>query len=133
MKNGVVRTPSPLDEFIFYEGVTQDGTSITFVQNDLFMLFNQERLSKIGFDTVASWLEQLQSSKDSGLDKLRNSLNDDELLSLVKSRHIQAPSELLAYSKWLNDNADEYTKAVQEIQKESVPDVDNVEETSKVE
>lgn len=131
----VLRTPSPVDEFIYEHGVDNNGKDITFVQNDIYMLFNQERLQKLGIDMVNNWIQSLVPSPDSSLDKLRSNLSDDELLSLVKSRHIQAPSELLNYSKWLDQNADEFTKAVQEVQKARISDsaqvVENVE--SKVE
>jgi hypothetical protein len=64
------------------------------------MLFNQERLDKMSAEAVVNHFNSLSVRNDS-LAKLRAKLSDDELVSIVKSRYIQSPSELLSYSEYL--------------------------------
>ena len=80
---------------------------ITF-HDDIYMLFNQMRLvgSGVGADTIKAWLDTLTPKSDA-LSQLRKKCSDDDLMSVIKSRYIQSPSELLAWSEYLNDNANE--------------------------
>lgn len=101
--NTVLRTPSlvePLFNVVYDDGEQQAG----YMSDDIYLLFNQQRLAKsLGTDTVNAWLESLQPRSDA-LASLRAKCSDDELLSLVKSRYIQSPCELLAWSEYLNNN-----------------------------
>lgn len=69
--------------------------------SDVTLLFNQHRiLESLGIDTVRNWLASMgspQSFSTAGF-------TDEQLLSFVKSRYVQAPSDMLKWSKWLSDN-----------------------------
>ena len=72
--------------------------------NDVHLLFNQERLNKLlGADTLQSWLGSLDSNYRKAVDTSK--LPDDVVLKFCKSRYIQSPSELLAWSQYLNAEA----------------------------
>ena len=59
------------------------------------------------------------SSVQSSLDALNPS--DDELLAMVKSRHLQHPSEILAFVESINELADEMkSEALRAIEDEKV-------------
>lgn len=73
------------------------------IVDDIYMLFNQQRLVSAGVDTVKAWLNQLTPKSDA-LGELRKKCSDEQLMSLCKSRYIQSPSELLAWSEYLNQN-----------------------------
>lgn len=51
------------------------------------------------------------------LNSLKSKLTDDQLASIVKSRYIQTPSELINYSKYLNSLADSEIQALVAAQK----------------
>lgn len=73
--------------------------------SDVKLLFNQQRLEKIlGSDTVNAFLNGLDQRYKSSI---RQSVDapDSVILDFVKSRNIQAPCELLAWSKYLNEQA----------------------------
>lgn len=89
---------SPVDEFT-YERVTVPGCddSVTLT-SDVAMLFNQQRLDRCSKDTLLDYFNSLSRSSPA-LSQLRSKLNDDQLISIVKSRYLQSPCELLAYSE----------------------------------
>lgn len=92
--------PTPVDEFTF-EKVSVPGCddSVTLT-SDVSMLFNQQRLDRCSKDSLLEYFNSLYRSS-SALSELRSKLTDDQLISLVKSRYLQSPSELLAYSERL--------------------------------
>lgn len=92
--------PTPVDEFT-YEKVSVPGSddSITLT-SDISMLFNQQRLDRCSRDALIQYFDGLARSS-SDFSALRSKLSDDQLISIVKSRYLQSPSELLAYSESL--------------------------------
>lgn len=92
--------PTPVDEFA-YEKIIQPGyaDSITLT-SDIAMLFNQQRLDRCSKDALLQHFNNL-SVVNSGFAALRSKLSDDQLISIVKSRYLQSPSELLSYSESL--------------------------------
>lgn len=71
--------------------------------NDIYLLFNQRRLLSAGVDTINAWLNTLTPRSDA-LSELRKKCTDEQLMQLCKSRYIQSPSELLAWSDYLLNN-----------------------------
>lgn len=71
--------------------------------NDIYLLFNQKRLLSAGVDTINAWLNTLTPRSDA-LSELREKCTDEQLMQLCKSRYIQSPSELLAWSDYLLNN-----------------------------
>ena len=77
-------------------------TAIAYV-DDIYMLFNQQRLAYAGSDTIQAWLNTLTPRFDA-LSQLRAKCSDEQLMAVCKSRYIQSQSELLAWSEYLNNN-----------------------------
>lgn len=126
----VTREPSLVDSFYTDESICPDDGKTTVVYTDpLIMLFNQERLSQMGDAAVKMWLDSLSKNASSDVNELKSKLSDDELIQLVKSRHIQSPSELQSYVEWCNENVDEFTKQVQELQAQQNAQVNEQVET----
>ena len=94
--------PSIVSECRLRDVPTETGINKKFC-NDIYLLFHQKRLENLGIDTINNWLASLTPLNDS-LSSLRSKCTDEELLSLVKSRHIQSMSELLAWSNYLEQN-----------------------------
>lgn len=85
--------------------VTQLPDGVQKFNNDVKLLFNQQRLTKLlGVDTLNAWLGTLDSNYRRSVDTSK--LPDKVVLDFVRSRNIQSPSELLAWSSYLNSCAD---------------------------
>lgn len=100
---------SPVNEFMFQENECSGRKSLR-VTSDIFMLFNQQRLDRMSKERLISYFESL-SVNEPKLSELRSKLTDDQLCSFVKSRFIQSPSELMAWSQYLMSSQDEMIAA----------------------
>lgn len=100
---------SPVNEFCF-ERLDKNGTEVVTLTSDIFMLFNQQRLDRMSKDRLLAYFENL-SVNEPKMRELRSKLNDDQLCSFVKSRFIQSPSELMAWSQYLMNSQDEMIAA----------------------
>lgn len=96
----------PLFDVTLRKAVNDDDVPLRVRVDDIYLLFNQSRLNLVGKDSVNEWLSSLRSSTP-----VSPKLSDDDLISLVKSRHIQSMSELMAYSHYLTDNYADQLKA----------------------
>lgn len=76
-------------------------------ESDISLLLNQQRmLDTLGLDTFKEWLSYFKASTEqTGVDTSK--YTDEQLMHFIKSRYIQAPSELKAWSDYLNSCADE--------------------------
>ncbi len=119
---------SPVDVVRYDVIEHSDGSKCVVSFNDIALLFNQERLSNLGTDGVKNFLDNLQKRSDS-LANLRKKCSDKDLLALCKSRYIQTPSELLAWSNYLDAN---YTQLIQQIKEDNTipPVVDETKDTT---
>lgn len=111
--DAVALTVEPSEEFRF-ETVCGDALRI---RSDVSMLFHAEDISKrLGANTYARFLET-KRPKPSQLQSVMDSMNlsDDDILSMVKSRHLQSPSEILSWVASINELAEEMKNdAIQE-------------------
>lgn len=103
--------PSPMDNFICQKQVTpyDDKESIRMT-SDIYMLFNQQRLDRMSRENLTDYFNNM-AVRDGSFSALKKRLTDDQLISVVKSRYIQQPSELLAWSRYLNSLGDEQLRA----------------------
>lgn len=94
-------TPSAISDFSRIPVSPPHGECESFTYTtDIVMLFNQKRLDKMTRESLIQHFESL-SERSSNFASLRDKLSDDQLCSIVKSRYIQSPSELMAYSNYL--------------------------------
>lgn len=96
--------PSPLHNFMFQEIECDCNKSIR-VTSDIHMLFNQHRLDKLTRAQLVEYFDNLSVSEPKMSD-LRKKMTDEQLCSFVKSRFIQTPSELMAWSQYLMSSQD---------------------------
>ena len=101
LKNTVLCESSPVDEFYSEKQVCDDGKEAYKFCNPLYLLFNQQRLNKLGTMGIESWLSQFDMKKNNPLSELRKKCSDKDLATMIKSRHIQAPAEILAWSRYM--------------------------------
>lgn len=118
---------SPVEAFRV-ERDPDDPNSLVRFRSDVSMLFHAaDTAKKIG----ASGLQYLMNTKrtksssfQSQLDSMN--LSDDEILSMVKSRHLQSPSEILAWSESINELAEDLkSDALKQLEYEKSKDLDS--------
>ena len=100
---------SPLNEFCI-DKLEVNGVETVVLTSDIYMLFNQQRLDRMSKDRLLAYFENL-SVNEPKMRELRSKLSDDQLCSFVKSRFIQSPSELMAWSQYLMSSQDEMIAA----------------------
>lgn len=104
-----VRDRSNADVFYHQKMIsTDDGLECVAVVDPIIMLFNQERLTKMGDHAIEQWLKSMENISNSPLSKLRGQCSDDDLLYMIKSRHIQAPCELTAWADYMAANMNKF-------------------------
>lgn len=98
----------PIESFRFEKVVTSDGESYR-VRSDVSMLLHAADLAKRVGSSAAQYFMDSRRPKSSSIQEALDKLNpsDDELLSMVKSRHLQHPSEILAWVDSINDLAED--------------------------
>lgn len=120
---------SPVNEFCF-ERLDKNGTEVVTLTSDIYMLFNQQRLDRMSNDRLLAYFENL-SVNEPKMSELRSKLTDDQLCSFVKSRFIQSPSELMAWSQYLMSSQDEMIAAAaaeQQAEQSSENEADSTQE-----
>ena len=95
----------PIESFRFEKVVTSDGESYR-VRSDVSMLLHAADLAKRVGSSAAQYFMDSRRPKSSSIQEALDKLNpsDDELLSMVKSRHLQHPSEILAWVAPIDDS-----------------------------
>ncbi len=112
-KNMNYYQPSLVVSFYKEESISSESGEPMVVYHDpIYMLFNQQRLSKLGSGAVEMWLQQMNQSKANPLAELRKECSDEDLVSMIKSRHLQSPSEILSWSRLMISKIDEFKTEV---------------------
>lgn len=110
-----VRSKSPVEDFYCEELPSVYGSPACVYRNDIFMVLAQKRLDTMTLEQFQAYLDHNVVSDP--LDNLRSKVSDADLLKFVKSRYIQHPAELKAWSAYIESNlSGEVSKANQEIQ-----------------
>lgn len=75
----------------------------TIIQTDIAMLFNQQRLDRMTSSALVEYLDQTTNWRKQGN---IGKYSSEQLSMFVKSRYCQSPSELMAWTEYLNANYD---------------------------
>lgn len=95
--------PSPLDDFMFQpHDVDIKGNTSVSLCRDIALVLDQKKAASYGLDAALN--EMLSRVRQAPLSDSYSGLSDDDLISVIKSRYIQAPCELLQWSEWLENN-----------------------------
>lgn len=78
--------------------VQSDFGDCKVVVSDIYDLFSQQRLENLGPDVVRDYIARNLPSTSPVSDAI-SKMSDDEIITSIRSRHIQQPSELLTWSK----------------------------------
>lgn len=93
-----------------------DSDGVFYVLNDISLLFNQQRLEN---RLSATELREMFNRYSPNKSRYLAQLDDDTLLSTLKSRHIQSLSEIKSWTEYCIENFDDLLKAQQAKQNES--------------
>lgn len=125
---------SPVSEFYFEKSIADStGEEVIHVVDPIYLLFNQDRLSKLGIDGVKNYLDSLLQQSTSPLDSLRKQCSDEDLLATIKSRHLQSPSEILSWSRYMSNNIDKFNSLVEEVKQQSKQQVQQTDSSAAAE
>lgn len=133
-KNMVLRQSSAIDEFHFQKEYAPEGHHDCVAQTDpLIMMFNQQRLSALGPTAIQSWLDTLKEQKHDPLEQLREKCSDEDLIQLVKPRHLQSLTDLKAWSDYMASNMNTFSAELKALRKAQQEKADADEVTKEVE
>jgi hypothetical protein len=117
----IVLEELPTEPFRFEKVGTEENEAIR-IRSDVSMLLHAADMAKkYGSGFVQSMID-MRRPKSSAIQSQMDQMSDAQILDTIKSRHLQSPSELLAWSEFLVDQA----KAIEDeasriaLEKESV-------------
>lgn len=115
LKHTILRQKSVVDEF-YHEKCfpSDDKEESVSVVDPIIVLFNQQRIDNMGTTAAKAFLDSLAPESNS-LAELRQKCSDEDLMHMVKSRHLQAPAEILAWCRYMQSNIDTFNSEVQKI------------------
>lgn len=89
--------PHPFEDLLF----STDDNGSSELHSDVYLIMNAERLSQsIDKDTLDYWLRSLPVNHSN--DFTGSGLDDNQLISYIKDKNIQSPSELKLYLDYLS-------------------------------
>ena len=113
--HSILRQKSAVDEFYHenHKPAFDKLESVSYV-DPIIMLFNQERIDNLGSMAAKELLDSLANKSDS-IVELRKKCSDEELLSMIKSRYLQTPSEIMAYCRYIEGNVDSFNAELKQL------------------
>lgn len=100
----IVLEELPTEPFRFEKVGTEENEAVR-IRSDVSMLLHAADMAKkYGTGFVKSMME-MHRPKSSGLQSEMDLMSDAQILDTIKSRHLQSPSELIAWSEYLIDQA----------------------------
>lgn len=100
----IVLEELPTEQFRF-EKDGAEGNECIRIRSDVSMLLHAADMAKkYGSGFVQSMID-MRRPKSSSLQSQMDQMSDAQILDTIKSRHLQSPSELIAWSEYLVDQA----------------------------
>ena len=100
----IVLEELPTEPFRFEKIGTEEDEAIR-IRSDVSMLLHAADMTKkYGTGFVQSMID-MRRPKSSALQSQMDQMSDAQILDTVKSRHLQSPSELIAWSEYLVEQA----------------------------
>lgn len=86
---------------------------VRYTSDVCLILHTKDLVSRAGLAIASKFGQSKQSV--SQIQQVMDTMSDDDLLSMVRSRHIQSPSEIIAWSKELSAYAENLESQAQEL------------------
>lgn len=92
---------------------TDESRPVRYTSDIRLILHTKDLASRAGFAVASKFGQSKQSA--SQIQQIMDKMSDDDLLSTVRSRHVQSPSEIIAWSKDLSAYAEHLEFQAQEL------------------
>ena len=92
---------------------TDETRPIRYTSDVRLILHTKDLASRAGLAIASKFGQSKQSS--SQIQQIMDKMSDDDLLATVRSRHIQSPSEIIAWSKELSAYAENLEAQAQDL------------------
>lgn len=92
---------------------TSEDRPVRYTSDVRLLLHMKDLASRAGLSVASKFGQSKQSP--SQIQQIMDKMSDDDLLSTVRSRHIQTPSEIIAWSKELSAYAEHLESQAQEL------------------
>lgn len=92
---------------------TDETRPVRYTSDVRLILHNKDLASRAGVSVASKFGQSKQSA--SQIQQIMDKMSDDDLLATVRSRHIQAPSEIIAWSKELSAYAEHLESQAQDL------------------
>lgn len=92
---------------------TDESRPVRYTSDVRLILHTKDLVSRAGLAVASKFGQNGQSP--SQIQQIMDTMSDDDLLATVRSRHIQAPSEIIAWSKELSAYAEHLESQAQEL------------------
>lgn len=110
----IVLEELPTEQFRFEQNGTE-GNEYVRIRSDVSMLLHAADMAKkYGPGFVQSMID-MRRPRSSALQAQMDQMSDAQILDTVKSRHLQSPSELIAWSEYLMQQAKEIEQEAERI------------------
>lgn len=91
----------------------EEGCPVRYTSDVRLLLHTKDLASRAGLAVASKFGQNNQSS--SQIQQIMDTMSDDDILATVRSRHIQSPSEIIAWSKELLSYAENLEIQAQEL------------------
>lgn len=92
---------------------TDEACPVRYASDVRLILHTKDLASRAGLSIVSKFGQSRQSV--SQIQQIMDNMSDDDLLATVRSRHVQSPSEIIAWSKELSAYAENLEAQAQEL------------------
>lgn len=92
---------------------TDETRPVRYTSDVRLILHTKDLTSRAGLAIASKFGQSKQSA--SQIQQIMDKMSDDDLLATVRSRHVQAPSEIIAWSKDLSAYAENLESQAQEL------------------
>lgn len=109
--------------------VSSDFGDCLVMTSDLYDLFNQQRIANFGADVVRDFISR-NYPINSIVSEQISKMSDEEIMSSIKPRNIQSYSELMLWSKYLQQQIDTAVSSVDSDSNTDIPDSNQTSDNS---
>lgn len=92
---------------------TDESRPVRYTSDVRLILHTKDLSSRAGLAVASKFGQSKQSA--SQIQQIMDRMSDDDLLATVRSRHVQSPSEIIAWSKELSAYAEHLESRAQEL------------------
>lgn len=92
---------------------TDETRPVRYTSDVRLILHTKDLASRAGLAVASKFGQSKQAA--SQIQQIMDNMSDDDLLATVRSRHVQAPSEIIAWSKELSSYAEHLESQAQEL------------------